>query len=297
MISTSIYLRSFAVLGILAILGTATPRVSAATTGTGPSFKGPVGLQLYSLRKQFATDVPGTLDKAQGFGLKYVELAGTYGLTPEQFKTQLDAHGLIPIGDHFPYDGLRTNIDGIIRDAKALGLKCVGCAWIPHDDAKPFDEKTCREAIAVFNKAGEALSKNGLKFYYHVHGYEFTPFGNSTFLDLIMKETNPKYVSFEMDVFWIVHPGQDPVKLLNTYGKRWQLMHLKGMKDSTPTGLLTGHSDVANDLAVGAGKIDYVPILRAAKKVGVKWYFIEDESPSSVEQIPQSIHYLETVAF
>jgi sugar phosphate isomerase/epimerase len=92
-----------------------------------------------------------------------------------------------------------------------------------------------------------------------------------------------------------VHPGQDPVALLKKYGKRWELMHVKGMRDSTPTGLLTGHTDVTNDVALGTGKIDYVPILRQAKKTGVKWYFIEDESPASEQQVPQSIHYLETV--
>lgn len=293
----SICLPSLAVIGTLAILLTLTPSASTAPAGTWASFKGPIGLQLYSLRNQFAADVPGTLAKVQGFGIQYVELAGTCGLTPAQFKAQLDAHGLIPVGGHFPFDGFRTNLDGIVRDAKTLGLDYVGCAWIPHNDAAPFDEKTCRDAIAVFNKAGETLSKHGLRFFYHAHGYEFVPFANGTLFNLLMAETNPKHVSFQMDVFWIVHPGQDPVKLLNTYGKRWRLMHLKGMKAGTPTGLLTGHTDVANDVALGTGKIDYAPILRAARKAGVKWYSIEDESPSSIEQIPQSLRYLETVAF
>ncbi len=85
------------------------------------------------------------------------------------------------------------------------------------------------------------------------------------------------------------------MKLLEKYGHRWQLMHLKGMKDGTPTGLLTGHTDVSNDVPLGTGKIDYAPILREAKKVGVKWYIIEDESPLSEQQIPESLHYLETV--
>ena len=174
-----------------------------------------------------------------------------------------------------------------------LGLKYVGCAWIPHDDSKPFDEKTCRDAIAVFNHAGEVLAQHGLKFFYHVHGYEFQPYGDGTLLDLLIRETNPKYVNYEMDVFWIVHPGQDPVKLLKKYGHRWQLMHLKGMRDSTPTGLLTGHSAVTNDVALGTGKIDYVPILKEAKKLGIKWYIIEDESPLSEQQVPQSYHYLQ----
>jgi sugar phosphate isomerase/epimerase len=252
-----------------------------------------IGLQLYSLRDQFQSDVPGTLDKVQAFGVRNVELAGTYAFTPEQFRQQLDARGLKAVSAHFPYERLRDDVEGVARDAKILGLQYVGCAWIPHGD--PFDEKTCRDAIAVFNRAGEALAKHGLKFFYHSHGYEFQPFQDGTLFDLLMRETNPKFVNFEMDVFWIVHPGQDPVKLLEKFGNRWQLMHVKGMRDGTPTGLLTGHSDVTNDVAVGQGKIDYVPILKAAKKVGVKYYIIEDESPSSEKQIPQSLEYLKSV--
>jgi sugar phosphate isomerase/epimerase len=252
-----------------------------------------IGLQLYSLRAQFATNVAGTLDEVKSWGVVNVELAGTYGLTPEQFKTELDARGFNAISGHFPYDRYRDDVEGIARDAKILGFKYVGCAWIPHDGA--FDEKTCREAIAVFNHAGEVLAQHGLKFFYHAHGYEFQPYEDGTLLDLMMKETNPKFVNYQMDVFWIVHPGQDPVKLLEKYPSRWLLMHLKGMRESTPTGLLTGHTAVTNDVAVGTGKINYAPILKAAKKAGVKWYIIEDESPSSEQQIPQSFHYLETV--
>lgn len=252
-----------------------------------------VALQLYSLRYQLASNAPAALDEVKSWGITNVELAGTYGLTPEQFKTQLDARGLNAFSGHFPFDRLQNDIEGVARDAQTLGLKYVGCAWIPHDDNKPFDEKTMRQAIAVFNNAGEALAKHGLKFFYHVHGYEFQPYQDGTLFDLLMSGTDPKFVNFQMDVFWIVHPGQDPVKLLEKYPSRWLLMHLKGMRDSTPTGLLTGHSAVTNDVAVGTGKIDYVPIVNAAKKIGVKWYIIEDESPVSEQQIPQSYNYLE----
>jgi sugar phosphate isomerase/epimerase len=282
---------------LLATLVTNAPSARAASTGIGPSFKGPIGLQLYSLRTQFAKDVPGTLGIVNGFGIQYVELAGTYGLTAAQFKAQLDAHGLKAVSGHFPFEHLRTNLDGIVRDATILGIEYVGCAWIPHDDKAPFDEKTCRDAIAVFNHAGEVLAKHGLKFFYHVHGYEFQPWQTGTLFDLMMAETKPKFVGYQMDVFWVVHAGQDPVKLLGQYGKRWWSLHVKGMKESTPTGLLTGHSDISNDVELGAGKIDYVPVLRAAAKAGVKWYIIEDESPLSVEQIPKSLRYLEKVAF
>ncbi len=141
------------------------------------------------------------------------------------------------------------------------------------------------------------MAKHGLKFFYHVHGYEFQPHGDGTLLDLLIKETDPKLVSYEMDIFWVVFPNQDPVKLFNQYGKRWQLVHLKDMKKETPTGALTGSTDVRNDAALGAGKMDLPAILRAAKKAGVKWYFIEDKSPWSEQQIPQSLRYLEQVRF
>jgi len=261
--------------------------------GIGPNFKGPIGLQLYSLRDQFQKNVPATLDQVRAFGIQYVELAGTYGLTPEKFKEQLAARGLKPVSGHFPYEQFRDRVQDVARDAKTLGLQYAGCAWIPHQD--PFDEKTCRDAIAVFNRAGEALAKHGLKFFYHTHGYEFQPHDQGTLFDLLLAGTKPQFVRYEMDVFWIVHPGQDPVKLLGRYGKRFELMHVKDMRKGTPTGLLTGHSDVSNDVALGAGILDWPAILNAAKKAGVKWYFIEDESPSSVQQIPRSLRFLEQV--
>jgi len=263
--------------------------------GIGPAFKGPIGLQLYSLRAQFSNSVPATLDQVHNFGIRYVELAGTYNLPPEKFNEQLAARGLKPVSGHFPFERYRDDVEGVARDTKALGLQYAGCAWIPHTD--PFDEKTCREAIAVFNRAGEALAKHGLKFFYHTHGYEFQPHDSGTLFDLLMAETKPGFVRYEMDVFWIVHPGQDAVKLLQKYGQRFELMHVKDMKKGTPTGLLTGHSDVANDVALGTGIMDWPAILSAAKKAGVKWYFIEDESPTSVEQIPQSLRFLEQVKF
>ncbi len=267
-----------------------TNMANAAPASSVEKVKGPVGLQLYSLRDQFAKDVPGTLNKVRDYGLKYVELAGTYGLTPEKFRSELTARGLEAVSGHFPFERFRDHPETVATEAKALGLKYVGCAWIPHDGA--FNEKACRDAIAIFNKTGATLAKQGLKFFYHIHGYEFQPHDGGTLFDLMMKETNPKFVSFEMDVFWVVHGGQDSIQLLKKYGTRWELMHLKGMKESTKTGLLTGQSDVTNDVALGSGKIDYAPILRAAKKAKVKWFFIEDESPVSEQQITDSLRYL-----
>jgi len=278
--------------GLTAIAAFTVSAAEASRAGIGPSFKGPIGLQLYSLRADFAKDVPGTLAKVRSFGITYVELAGTYNLSPENFKAMLDANGLKPISGHFPFERYRDDIEGVARDARALGLQYAGCAWIPHEGA--FDEKECRNAIAVFNRAGEVLAKQGLKFFYHTHGYEFQPHGNGTLFDLLMAETNPKFVRYQMDVFWIVHPGQDPVKLLEKYKKRFELIHVKDMRKGLK-GDLTGKSDVTNDVALGTGQMDWPVILRAAKKGGVKWYFIEDESPTSAQQIPQSLRFLEQV--
>jgi sugar phosphate isomerase/epimerase len=263
--------------------------------GIGPSFKGPVGLQLYSLRAEFMRNVPNTLNKVQSYGIKHVETAGTYNFTATRFRELLKEHGLEPVSGHFPFERFKNEVETVAQDAKALGLKYAGCAWVPHEG--DFDEKECREAIAVFNSAGAALKKHGIKFFYHAHGFEFQPHGDGTLLDLMMKETKPDLVSFEMDTFWVVHPGHDPVKLLQQYGKRWELMHLKDMKKGVKTGVLTGKSDVSNDVTLGTGQLDWPAILKAAKKVGIKYYFIEDESPTAAEQIPQSLNYLEKVRF
>ena len=269
--------------------------LNSVSVAQADSFKSDPGLQLYSLRDDFKKDVPGTLKKVQGFGIRLVELAGTYDLTPDKFKALLAAHNLQPVSSHFPYDRFRDDPEGVAREAKALGVQYAGCAWITHTDA--FDEKECRGAIEVFNRAGAILAKHGLKFFYHTHGYEFQPHGQGTLFDLLVTETKPENVSYEMDVFWVVHPGQDPVKLLGKYGKRWELMHVKDMKKGVKIGDLSGKSDVNNDVTLGTGQMNWPAILQAAEKAGVKYYFIEDESPTSVEQIPRSLRFLEQVKF
>lgn len=252
-----------------------------------------VGLQLYSLRDQFKKDVPQALDQVRAFGITNVELAGTYGLATEKFKQQLDERQLKAVSAHFSFEQFRDHLDDVVRDAKLLKLEYAGSAWIPHNG--PFDEKTCREAAAVFNRAAAALAKEGIKFFYHTHGYEFLPYGDGTLFDLLMAQTNAN-VGIEIDVFWVVHAEQDPVKLLEKYGKRFTLMHVKDMKQGTPRGF-TGQSDVTNNVVLGEGIIDWPNVFRAAKKAGVKWYFLEDESPAVVAQIPRSLRYLEQLKF
>ncbi|MFM8470731.1 MAG: sugar phosphate isomerase/epimerase family protein [Limisphaerales bacterium] len=268
---------------------------SAADPGTGASFKGPVGLQLYSLRGIATQNPPKALAQTKDFGLTLVETAGTYNLPPEKFKALLAEHGLKPISGHFPYDRWKSEPERVLAEAKAIGLQYAGCAWINHKP--PFSEAAAREAAAVFNKAGALGAQQGIKVFYHAHGFEFHRHGEGTLMDLLMKETNPQHVSFQMDVLWVVFPGQDPVQWLKKYPGRWELMHLKDLKKGVATGELTGKTDVANDVALGTGQMNWPAILKAAKESGVKYYFIEDESPSVVEQVPQTLKYLGQVKF
>lgn len=279
---------------LLLVTGCASTPSTRSTVGTGKDFKDPIGLQLYSLRAKFAKDVPGTLDLVKSYGIKYVELAGTYNLPPEQFKQMLDERGLVAVSGHFGYDRYRDEAEAVAREAKALGLKYAGVAWISHQ--APFDEGECRNAIEVFNKAGAALAKHGIQFFYHNHGYEFRPHNGETFMDMLIKGTDPKTVAYQMDTFWVKHPGQDPTEWLNKYPNRWKLMHVKDMKAGTETNF-SGGSNVNNDVALGTGTMDWPSILAAAQKAGVEYYFIEDESDAAAEHIPQSLAYLEQVSW
>jgi sugar phosphate isomerase/epimerase len=262
-----------------------------APAGIGPSFKGPIGLQLYSLRAEFIRyGVPETLKKVHDMGIRNVETAGTYNLSPKKFRALLDEHGLTPVSGHFSYNDLRDNIDKVIVDANTLGLKYVGLAWIPHKDE--FDEKECRDAIKVFNKAAAALKRQGFIFFYHPHGYEWAKHGDATLFDLMAKETS-KDVKFEMDVYWAHHAGQNPVRLLKKYRGRWKLMHLKDMKKDVETGFTSGKSDVKFNVVLGTGQLDWKAILDTARKTKLDLYLIEDESPGAEKQIPQSLKYLE----
>lgn len=148
-----------------------------------------------------------------------------------------------------------------------------------------------KEAVDVFNSAGKVLADNGLSLCYHPHGYEFRPYEGATLFDYLVKNTDPKYFNLEMDVFWIKHPGQDPVVLLKKYPTRFVMMHLKDRKPGTP-GNQNGHADVESNVVLGEGDVGIAEIMKEAKKFGVKYYFIEDESSRSVEQIPKSLAYL-----
>ncbi len=276
------------------VLGGLSSQAGPHGAGTSEAFHGPVGLQLYSLRAEFIRyGVHKSLDVVKDYGLTHVELAGTYNLDPTKFKGMLKERGLKPVSGHFSYKQWKTDIPGIIKEAKALGLKYAGCAWAEH--SAPYDMKDCEENIEVFNKAGAALAKEGIQFFYHPHGFEFQPHGDGTLLDHLIQNTHKDNVAYEMDVFWVVHPGHNPVKLLKKYKGRWKLMHVKDMKKGVETGVLTGKSDVKNDVIIGTGQMNWKKILKTAQDVGVEVYFLEDESPTAETNIPRSLKFMESL--
>jgi sugar phosphate isomerase/epimerase len=253
-----------------------------------------IGLQLYSLRNEFKTDVPGNLERVHNWGIREIEGGGTYGMSMADYKNLLEKNKLKMVSIGIDYGKLKeNNLTQTIEEAKALGAKYVVCFWIPHN-GNDFTFENVKEAADVFNKAGKVFKENGLSLCYHPHGYEFRPHEDGTLFDYLVKNTDPQYFNFEMDVFWVKHPGQDPVALLNKYPGRFLLMHLKDRKPGTE-GNQNGNADVESNVVLGQGDVGIAEIMKAAKKSGVKHYFIEDESSRSVQQIPQSLAYLQSL--
>jgi len=266
----------------------------AQGVGTSATFKGPVGVQIYSLRNQLKQDGAKALDVLKNLNVKYVEIGieSHYGLTQEQMKQALDERGLIPIAAHAGQGFLLNKTEEAIAAARFFGLKYLGVAWASHK--KPLDEAQTLKIAADFNEIGKRLKAAGIQFFYHNHGFEFQPYKDGTLFDLLMAKTDPDLVKFEMDVLWTVFPGQDPVKLLKKYPDRWVLMHLKDLKKGV-AGNLSGGTDLTNDVVLGTGQADYPAILKACQEIGIKYYFIEDESPTVLEQLPKSLGYLSKI--
>lgn len=254
-----------------------------------PLFTSPIGLQTYTFRRSIGKDPAKVLDTIKAMGITEIE-SGSGRMSPQDFKKLCDERGISIPSTGAGYDELVNKIDSVIYKAKALGAKYVMVAWIPHKTGS-FNFDNAKKAVEDFNKAGKTLQENGLTLCYHAHGYEFWPHEGGTLLDYIITNTNPDYVSFEMDIMWIYFGGGDPAALLKKYGNRWKLMHVKDMKKGTKRDL-TGLTSPENDVAVGTGELDIPAIMKEAKKIGIKHYFIEDESSRIIEQIPQTITYL-----
>lgn len=252
-----------------------------------------IGLQLYSFRKQLPQDVPGMLQKISGMGFRFIEGGGTYNLPKEEYKLLLQKNNLQIVSFGADFKELENSPGAVAEKAAFFGATYVVCSWVPHDGDK-FTIEDKKKSVAVCNAAGKVMKAKGLQFMYHVHGYEFQPYKGGTFFDYMLRHLDPAYANFEMDVFWFKHSGQDPVAWLNKYPNRFLTLHLKDRKKGTENNL-TARADVETNVVLGQGDVDIAAVMKAAKKAGIKYAFLEDESSRSEVQVPQSLSYLRTL--
>lgn len=254
-----------------------------------------IGLELYSLRRALATDVPGTLARIKAMGFREVEVPGYYGLSVTEFRKALDTAGLKATALVAPWDTLEKGVGAIANDLAILGATWAILPWIPHGDK--FELANAQSAAIRMNAWGAEIRNAGFHFAYHPHGYEFPPARQGTLFDVLASETDSSTVSFEMDTFWIAWPGQDCVRLLKKYPHRFRLLHLKDLAKNAGSGNLSGSAPEEDSVAVGDGVIPWQELLSIARQQGCEKYYIEDESPDAAEQIPRSLEYLSQLHF
>jgi sugar phosphate isomerase/epimerase len=277
-------------LATVSTVAVASPFLAAQAKTINSPLNGPIGLQLYSLRAYLPTDLPGTLQKIRAMGFVEVEGAGLWRKTAPELKAALDAAGLKCRSTHMGLAKLRDDLPGALAEAKAVGATSVVCPWI--------QEKVTRDDIMkaadVFNAAAKGAAAQGMRFGYHLHGYEFVPSPDGTLMDTLAKNTD-KAVEWQVDVFHTFHGGGDPAKFIAQQGSRVTSLHLKDLKKgaTVTAGQPTGTPDI--DVPVGTGQVDMLAVLRAAKAAGPMIYYIEDESADPLNNIPKSVAYLESV--
>jgi len=247
------------------------------------------GVVSYTFRDSFGKDVPGTLDMIKSLGITDLELSNLFGQTAPAMRAMLDQRGIRCSSYGVNYDDIIKQPDSVLARAKTLGVQYVRVAWIPHEGE--LSPEVAKKAITDFNQFGKLARAQGLTFCYHNHGYEFHPYESGTLFDYIVTQTNPDYVSFEMDIAWTFLPGQNPAGLLAKYPKRFRLMHLKDVRKGV-AGNDQGKLAPENSVVLGTGQLDMPAILKAARNTSVDHLYIEDESPAAPQQVPQTLVYL-----
>lgn len=280
---------------LLALVGFFAPKQVTAQKKGDPLFQAPLGIASYTFRDQWKNGVPETLDIIQKLGFKTYEGGAPKGVDPVEFKKMLADRGISIPSTGTGFEELENDPQGVADRAKALGASYVMCAWIPHARGQ-FSKSDADRAIKAFNAGGKVLKENGITFKYHVHGYEFQPYGSGTLFDYLVENTDPNYVSLQMDVMWTHFGGGDPVGLLKKYGKRWVSLHLKDFRKGAPKDM-TGLTGPENDVPLGEGELDFPGILREANKIGIQHFFVEDESEKELETLPKSIAYLKKLRY
>ena len=251
------------------------------------------GIQLYSLRDYIGQDPKGVLAKVAKAGYQEVETYGYgpekhfWGLKPAEFKAVLAGYGLTTPSGHYDLGGYlragdEAQLDATIAAAKACGQRYVIILSLDEKlRATPADFKTLATKL---NQAGERCKSAGLRLAYHNHDFEFKSVEGTTLYDVLLKETDPELIDFEMDIYWVVRAGQDPIKLMQAHPRRFPLWHIKDMDKARP--------DLNTE--IGSGSIDYRKIMAYASTAGLKHAIMEQENFAldAYQSIAQSAAYM-----
>lgn len=241
-----------------------------------------IGLQLYTVRSVMTGDPGGTLAAIAEIGYQEVELAGLYGMSAREMKAQLDAVGLAATSSHHSVEEVRAGWPATLEAAVALGQRLVVVPALP---AAERDGEALRRVADDFNRAGEAARAAGLRFGYHNHDWEMRPSSEGVRpIDLLLDRTDPELVDWQMDIFWVVHGGADPMAELDARAGRVTSFHVK---DRTAAG------DMVD---VGAGVIDFRPVLARAGELGLLHQYVEHDQPGDpIESVRASYRALRDI--
>jgi sugar phosphate isomerase/epimerase len=270
---------SFAAVGLLSL-----PSFMAIAKRKG------LGLQLYTLRDTIPQDPKGVLKKVADFGYKEVETYGykdgqLFGMDIKEFGQYVKSLGMKVPSGHYGLDVIRGDWEKAVVDAKSIGQKFMVCPYLNENERTSIDDyrKRCEE----FNKAGEICNKHGIRFNYHNHAFEFMQMEGKIPYDVMLESLDPKKVGMEMDLFWVVNAGFDPIKYFEKYPGRFEQWHVKDM-DKT---------DKNKNADVGSGTIDFKPIFAQAKKSGMKHFYVEQESypGEPIKSVEASARYMKSI--
>lgn len=235
-----------------------------------------IGLELYTVRAALQADPSGTLQKVRAIGFDEVETAGLAGKTATEFKALLDQAGLKATASHIGFDDWIKRPEAALDDVATLGVEYAVLAWMAPDQRNGW------VARAKQMNGWAAMAKaRGLKFAYHNHDFEFAKSDEGMPFHLLLENTDPALVAFELDCYWASFAGHDPLHVIKEHGDRIRLLHLK---DKAKDGKMA---------PVGQGTIDFAKVLKAGKAVGVTHVFVEHDNPEDpFASITQSLKYL-----
>ena len=236
-----------------------------ASTGAGANAN-MIGIQMYTVRDQLQADFEGTVTKIAQIGYRNLEFAGYYNRTPEQVRALLDRLQIVSRSSHIGAPLMRQDPAAQIKIAKTIGQDYI---TLPSYNFGNEGLAGWRKGVAEFNQWGAMCRDAGLKLAYHNHAAEFAPLEGTTGYDVLVKETDPKLVDFELDLYWAKFADQDPLALFAKYPGRFAMWHVK---DMAVTGTQKGMTPV------GKGTIDFKSIFAQARQSGMKYFFVEHDT-------------------